>query len=544
MVDGGRLLAKALKRHGIRYIFTLSGLQTQSIYNACIDEGITLIDTRHEASAVYMADGWARATGQPGVALLSAGPGMSNGITGIVNAAASSSPVVVIAGRSPLSQSGMGAFQELDQVALASPVSLYAATVYETHRIRESIDHAFAVATGGRSGPVYLDIPVDVLGGEVGEEEAVTGQDKTGENNTDLALLEPAVELLVTARNPVVVAGSGVRWSNAGDELKEILEMARIPLITVGMGNGCVPDDHPLNFGPVWTGLKEADVIMLVGAGLDYRLSFGQPPLFPSKAKILRVEIEHSYAVENRTVDIEIQGNPKLILSNMVRLLKEERKNGKREQWIEKWRNHAKAYEDRLSEGLYADQVPLHPLRVCREIRDFLDRDATVIVDGGDTTVFGRASLKSYYPGHWLDVDALWCIGTGLPFCIAAKLARPDTQALLLSGDGSFGFGVMEFATALKHDIPIVAVVNNDAAFGMIKHDQSDRYGVDRVIGTELGFVRYDLMVEAMGCYGEYVETPEEIRPAIERAFASGLPSCINVKVDPCLSSKGIFDFT
>ncbi|MFC1998477.1 thiamine pyrophosphate-binding protein, partial [Chloroflexota bacterium] len=251
MPDGGYLLVKALKQQGVKYIFTLSGLQTQSIYNACIDEDIRLIDTRHEQTAVFMADAWARATGQPGVALLSAGPGMTNGITGIANAYAASSPAMVIAGKSALAELGKGAFQELDQLPLVKTITKYASSVHDTQSIPEHLNNAFASATSGRPGPTYIDIPVDVLSSQVEADKTVCETNSSFDSitNYDHESIRKAVDLLANAKKPMILAGSGIRWKNAGDPLKAFIEATGIPLVTIDMAKGVVPDDHPLCFG-------------------------------------------------------------------------------------------------------------------------------------------------------------------------------------------------------------------------------------------------------------------------------------------------------
>ncbi|MFC1905869.1 thiamine pyrophosphate-binding protein [Chloroflexota bacterium] len=542
MPDGGYLLVKALKRHGVNYIFTLSGLQTQSIYNACIDEGIYLIDTRHEQTAVFMADAWARATGQPGVALLSAGPGMTNGITGIANAYAASSPAVVIAGKSPLAELDKGAFQELDQLPLVKTITKWAASISKTDEIPDILNTAFKYASSGRPGPTYIDIPVDVLSSQVEIDRAVFGNTSLSESTSydDQKSVNKALELLSNAKRPMILAGSGIRWKNAGDHVKAFIETTGIPLITIDMAKGVVPDDHPLCFGPVWTSLKHADVIMICGARVDYSLSFGQSPTFNEDAKIIQIDSELSELGKNRQIDIGISGDISAILKQMY-LLANQAKWPNYSNWINECHSYTQEQHKRISTKMNSNDALIHPLTLCNKIKHFLNRDATIVVDGGDTSVFGRAVLEAYYPGHWLDVGPLWCIGIGVPFGLAAKLARTDKQTLILSGDGSFGYGVFEYNTALRHNIPIVSVINNDGAWGMIKHDQEDSFGEHRVTCTELGITRYDKIVEALGGYGEYVEKPDDILPALQRAFASGLPACINVKVDPASTSKGIF---
>lgn len=347
----------------------------------------------------------------------------------------------------------------------------------------------------------------------------------------DPAMVKAAVELLLKAQRPVVIAGSGVWWSQAGAELQEFIETMGLPLVLTGMGRGVVPEDHPLCFGPNRVGVREADVILLIATRLNYSLAFGRPPLFADKVKMIQIDIEASEVGRNRPIEVGIVGDVKGVLRQMTEEARARGRGGKDSPWVEQCRAYAQGRRERLRAELYSDKVPIHPLRLCREIADFLDRDATLVMDGGDITVFGATVLRVYEPGHWLDNGPLGCLGPGLPFAIAAKLARPDKQVLLLSGDGSFGLNGMEIDTAIRHKLPVVAVIGNDAAWGMVKHEQEGHYG--RTVGTELRLARYDRMVEALGGYGEFVERPQDIRPALERAFASGLPACVNVGVDP-----------
>jgi acetolactate synthase-1/2/3 large subunit len=338
----------------------------------------------------------------------------------------------------------------------------------------------------------------------------------------------------------MILAGSGVRWEGAPEAINRFIDATGVPVVTIDMARGAVPDDHPLCFGPVWTGLKHADLVIVCGAKLDYRLQYGGVQTINPDAKLVRIDYSDADAETNRSIDVDIAGDIGAVLSQMSEITDTENLPCY-DDWVNECKSYTESHRNKLAGDISSKSVPIHPLRLCSEIRDFLDRDATIVVDGGDTTVFGKAGLKSYNPGHWLDVGPLWCIGVGVPFGIAAKLARPDGQVLLLSGDGSFGYGVFEYNTAIRHNIPIVSVVSNDAAWGMIKHDQKDAYGEGGVTGTELGITRYDKIVEALGGYGEYVERPDEIAPALKRAFASGLPACINVKVDPSVSSRYVF---
>ena len=527
-INGGRLVAKVLKQEGVECIFGLSGGHIDSIFQGCLDEKIRVIDTRHEQAAVFMAEGWARVTGKPGVAVVTAGPGVTNAVTGLWNALERASPIIVFGGRSPLKEFEWGSLQDMDSLSLAQTVTKWARAGYETKRVAEYVSMAFRQALGGRPGPTYLEFPVDVLGAKVAEEEVTLPKNyrTTARPQGDPTLVKEAVDLLLGAERPLVIAGSGVWWSQAAKELREFIELTKIPL---GRGQGSVPADHPLCVGATRVGTKDADVVFLLGTRLNFMLGFGRPPVFSENSRWIQVDIEPTEIGRNRPIDIGIIGDAKAVLKQMIEEARDRCQGRKELPWVEECREQLKSQQEQFEPLLNSDSVPVHPARLCKEIRDFIDREATIVVDGGDISVWGFLSLKSYKPGHFLGVTPSGTLGVGTAFAMAARLARPDKQVLLLSGDGSFGLNGMEFDTMVRHKLPIVCVISNDGAWGMVKHEQQAK-GPDRVIATELGFVRYDKMVEALGGYGEAVERPEDIRPALERAFASGRPACINVR--------------
>ncbi len=527
-INGGRLVAKVLKQEGVECIFGLSGGHIDSIFQGCLDEKIRVIDTRHEQAAVFMAEGWARVTGKPGVAVVTAGPGVTNAVTGLWNALERASPIIVFGGRSPLKEFEWGSLQDMDSLSLAQTVTKWARAGYETKRVAEYVSMAFRQALGGRPGPAYLEFPVDVLGAKVAEEEVTLPKNyrTTARPQGDPTLVKEAVDLLLGAERPLVIAGSGVWWSQAAKELQEFIELTKIPL---GMEQGSVPADHPLCVGATRVGTKDADVVFLLGTRLNFMLGFGRPPVFSENSRWIQVDIEPTEIGRNRPIDIGIIGDAKAVLKQMIEEARDRCQGRKELPWVEECRQQLKSQQEQFEPLLNSDSVPVHPARLCKEIRDFINREATIVVDGGDISVWGFLSLKSYKPGHFLGVTPSGTLGVGTAFAMAARLARPDEQVLLLSGDGSFGLNGMEFDTMVRHKLPIVCVIANDGAWGMVKHEQQVK-GPDRVIATELGFVRYDKMVEALGGYGEAVERPEDIRPALERAFASGRPACINVR--------------
>lgn len=527
-INGGRLVAKVLKQEGVECIFGLSGGHIDPIFQGCLDEKIRVIDTRHEQAAVFMAEGWARVTGKPGVAVVTAGPGVTNAVTGLWNALERASPIIVFGGRSPLKEFEWGSLQDMDSLSLAQTVTKWARAGYETKRIAEYVSMAFRQALGGRPGPTYLEFPVDVLGAKVAEKEVTLPKNyrTTARPQGDPALVKEAVDLLLGAERPLVIAGSGVWWSQAAKELREFIELTKIPL---SRGQGSVPADHPLYLGITSAATQRADVVFLLGTRLNFMLGFGRPPMFSEDSRWIQVDIEPTEIGRNRPIDIGIIGDAKAVLKQMIEEARDRCQGRKELPWVEECREQLKSQQEQFEPLLNSDSVPVHPARLCKEIRDFIDREATIVVDGGDISVWSFLSLKSYQPGHFLGVTPSGTLGVGTSFAMAARLARPDKQVLLLNGDGSFGLNGMEFDTMVRHKLPIVCVISNDGAWGMVKHEQQVK-GTDRVVGTELGFVRYDKVVEALGGYGEAVEKPEDIRPALERAFASGRPACINVR--------------
>lgn len=525
-INGGRLIAKVLKQEGVECLFALCGGHIDPIFQGCLDEQIRVIDTRHEQAAVFMADAWARLTGKPGVAAVTAGPGVTNAVTGLWTAQGTASPIIVFGGRSPLKEFEWGSLQDMDSLSLAQTVTKWARAGYETGRIAEYVSMAFRHALGGRPGPVYLEFPSDILEGQVEEEEITIPKNyrTTARPQGDPALVKEAVDLLLAAERPLVIDGSGVWWSQAAEELQAFIELTKIPL---GTGLGNLPADHPLCLPRV--GTERADVVFLLGARLDFRLRFGRSPMFSENSRWVQVDIEPTEIGRNRPIDIGITGDAKAILKQMIAEAQDRCQGRKELPWVQECREQLKGQQEQLEALMNSDSVPIHPARLCKEIRDFIDRDATIVIDGGDISGWGSRSFRTYKPGHLLRVTPTGTLGVGTAFAIAAKVARPDKQVLLLNGDGSFGLNAMEFDTMVRHKLPIVCAIGNDEAWGMIRRPQLAK-GPDRVIGTELGFVRYDKVVEALGGYGEAVEKPEDIRPALERAFASGQPACINVR--------------
>ncbi len=530
---GGDLVARALKEEGVECIFGLSGGHINGIFDACIDYGIRIIDTRHEQAAVHMAEGWARFTGKPGVAVVTAGPGAVNAFPAVTVAMQSGSPVVVISGRSSIERRDIGAMQDMDQIEVMHPVTKWARSVLTTSRISEYVSAAFRQAQSGRPAPVFLEIPIDVLDGNVKTEEVIWPKGYRTEHRPygDPEAIKKAADLLRNAKRPLVVAGGGVWWSGAGEELRAFVEALNIPFYTRSMARGIIPDDHPLGGGLFPAGLTQADLALIIGTKLDWTIAYGRPPIFHPDIKVIQVDIEPEEIGKNRPVDVGIPGDARAVLSQLRQALEGKVKIA--EDWVKTVKAMMGGVRTMYAGDIRKEGSPIHPARLAQEVREFLARDALLVVDGGDIAVFANILLDALSPGSLMWVGAFGHLGVGIPYAMAAKLAYPQRQVALLSGDGSIGFSFMEFDTAIRHRIPIVCVVSNDAGWGQIRREQINKYGRERIIGSQLGVRPYHKMVEAMGGYGEFVERTEDVKGAIERAFASGLPACINVKTDP-----------
>jgi acetolactate synthase I/II/III large subunit len=537
---GGHLLAAALTVEGVQDLFTLAGGHLAPVYDGCLAEGIRIVDFRHEQAAVHAADGWARVTGSPGVAAVTAGPGVTGSVTAIANAFQADSPVLVIGGKSPRAELGMGSFQEMDQVTLVGSVSKWARTCWETRRIADIVAEAFRHATSGRQGPVFVDVPVDVLAGDW-----PPGVDVSDGSRTDAGpLADPdqvtrAVRVIGEAEHLVILAGSGVRWSGAHEALAALADALKVPVFLNSLGRGCLPPSHPSFFSAArGYALGKADVILALGIDWDFRLGFGRRA-FSQSVRVIQVDADATQIGRNREVEVGLVGDPKQAIGQLLAA-------GVGTAAEPSWTGEVRDEEDRLIAevyaGMHSDAVPIHPLRLVREVRDFLDSDAIVVGDGGDIVGIGASVIQPQQPGHWLDPGPFGCLGVGSPFAIAAKLAKPGAQVLVLYGDGSFGLSAMEYESAIRQRIPFVGVIGNDGAWGQVKVAQETLYGEGKAPGALLSQeTGYDRMIEALGGYGERVTEPGEIRGALDRAFDSEVPACINVILDPTLMKRSSY---
>jgi acetolactate synthase I/II/III large subunit len=532
-VHGGRLVAKRLKAHGVSKLFTLSGGHIFSIFDGCREEGIDIVDTRHEQSAAFAAEGWAKATREPGVCALTAGPGVTNAMSALGSAFQNGSPMLALGGRAPAMRWGQGSLQEIDHVPFVAPLTRMARTAASTSDIPTLVDEALHAALGPPSGPTFLDFPLDVvfMESDVDADAPAAFPDLVAAPAADAAALDRAADLLRGASRPVVMAGTGVYWAHAERALRELCEELRIPVFLNGLARGCVPADHELCFSRArGTGLQAADVALVIGVPIDFRLGFGG-----SFGEDTQIVFAGSSPPENphpREVAAELYGG---LASTLAALRSGAGGGPDRAGWVAELQEVEN--EKRASERaeLGDDRAPLHPLRVLGELQQVLDRDATVIVDAGDFGSYAGRVIDAYEPGCWMDPGPFGCLGAGPGYALAAKLARPDKQVCLVLGDGAFGFAGLEFDTLVRHDAPIVAVMGNNGIWALEKHPMEFLYGYSVAAELQTG-CRYDEVVSALGGHGELVERPDELRPALERAFASGKPALVNVLTDPSVA--------
>jgi acetolactate synthase-1/2/3 large subunit len=537
---GGHLVAQVLKHEGVANLFTLSGGHIAPIYDGCVAEGIRIVDFRHEQSAAHAADGWARVTLQPGIAAVTAGPGVTDAVTGIANAFYANSPMLVLSGKNPIVEFEMGSLQEMDQVTLVSSITKWARTCYDVRRAGDLVAAALRHAMAGRKGPAFLDIPLDVQFNAVPSDVTVPQRYRTDARPLgDPDLIKEAVRLLGEGERPIVFAGAGVRWSGAHDALAELAHALKYPVFLNSLGRGCLPPDDPYFFSAARKyALRKADVILALGVDWDFRLGFGRKGFAPD-VRVVQVDVDGAHIGRNRPVDVGIVGDPGRVIEQFV-----EGGVGERDEpsWTEEVRGEERRLLDEARVGMGSHAVPIHPQRFAREIRDFLDPDATVVGDGGDIVGITSSIVQARYPGHWLDPGPLGTLGVGPGFAIAAKLARPDKQVLVVYGDGSFGLNAMEFESAIRQKIPFVGIIGNDGAWGQIKVAQEMLYGPGNAPASDLDpEAPYHAMVEALGGHGEKVTSPDQIKPALQRAFDSGVPACINVMVDPTLMKRASY---
>jgi thiamine pyrophosphate-dependent acetolactate synthase large subunit-like protein len=532
MVKAHDLVGQTLKRKGVNTAFFLMGGPMIGAMNSCITEGIRMIDVRHEQAAAFMAQAYARLQCKPGVCMAAGGPGAANLITGLANALIDCAPVLALGGASPVGSYGTGAFQEIDQVAMMRPVTKWAERIYDARRIPEYIDKAYRIAMSGKPGPVYLDLPGDVLYTDVRDEDVVWpkelpcgGPARIMAGSEDIAR---AAALLREARQPLIFSGGGALWSGASEVLTDFVGRMGIPIYTTPQGRGVVPDDHEYSYLRSRSlALREADVILVVGTRLNYVFGYGKPPRFSKTAKFIRIDIDATEIETSGLAEVGIVGDIRTVVKQLGHALEGAPLKKACEPWRSRLAENEAKRRDEHEARIATDQVPIHPLRLCKEIRDCVDRDAVLVVDGQEILNYGRQTIPTFVAGHRLNSGPFGTMGVGLPFGVGAKAAMPDKLVVVLHGDGSLGLNVMELDTAVRHKLPVLVVVSLNGGWTADPLRSKP--------GRDLGYTRFDKIAESLGCHAEYVDLPAGISPALQRAITAvrnGQTAVVNVVTD------------
>lgn len=535
-VSSGELVVLALEQAGIRHVFTLNGGHIWPILLAGAEHGVRLVGVRHEQTAAFAAEGWSKLTRRCGVCAATAGPGVTNTISVIAGAWASDSPMLAIGGRSPLSTEGTGSLQEIDQVPVLQPITKYARTARSADEVYGTVATALHLALSGRPGPTFVDVPLDVFFGaaeapEVGgplPPEVGSGVGPEGGPETDPEEVQLAAGLIRAARRPAVVAGSGLWWARAEAELLELVEASGIPVVLNGLARGVLPPEHPLcATRGRRVALGEADVVVVLGAPLDFRLGFGRPPAIAEGANLIYVDFDDRR--RHRSGAAALDGDMRRSLAALAPAVGNLTPDPVWLDRVQTATRESRAADESLAQS---DSRPIHPARLVGEVARRLDPDAIVIGDGGDFVSFVGRMVESRQPGCFLDPGPFGCLGSGAGYAMAARLAHPDRQVVVFNGDGAFGFSAMDFETLVRERLAVVSVIGNNGIWATEKHPMRRMLGIDVAADLRPG-VRYDQVVAALGGYGELVEDPDEIGPAFERALRSGVPAVVNVLTDP-----------
>ncbi|WP_017596386.1 thiamine pyrophosphate-binding protein [Nocardiopsis potens] len=549
-ISGGHLVAKALKAEGVDVVFTLCGGHIIDIYDGCADEGIDIIDVRHEQVAAHAADGYARITGKPGCAVVTAGPGTTDAVTGIANAYRAESPMLLIGGQGALSQHKMGSLQDLPHVDMITPISKFAATVPHTERVADMVSMAFREASSGAPGPSFLEIPRDVLDARVPVERARIprpgGYRASTRQAGDPAAIERLAELLVRSERPSILLGGQVWTTRATDTAVELVRALNVPAFMNGAGRGTLPPGDPHHFQLSRRhAFAESDLIIIVGTPFDFRMGYGKR-LSP-EATVVQIDLSYATVGKNRDIDLGIVGDADTVLRGVLQAASGFGDTGaqSRKPWLEELRAVEAKARDKRAALLSSDASPIHPYRLVSEINDFLTEDSIYIGDGGDIVTFSGQVVQPKSPGHWMDPGPLGTLGVGVPFAMAAKYARPDKEVVALFGDGAFSLTGWDFETMVRFGMPFVGIVGNNSSMNQIRYGQIAKYGADRgELGNTLGDVRYSEFAQMLGGHGEEVREASEIGPALRRARESGKPSLVNVWIDPDAYAPGTMNQT
>jgi acetolactate synthase-1/2/3 large subunit len=535
MLVGGHIVARQLQAEGVSCVFTLCGGHVAPIYDGCLRYGIDIIDTRHEQAAVHAADGWARLTRKAGVAILTAGPGVTDGVTGVANAMQAGVPIVVLGGASELRFKGKGALQEMDQTPLLSAVCKASFTASDPRRLAEYVRTAFRIAESGVPGPVFIELPFDVLTAQVTDPffppPAIAWPRQPGDPDAVAA----AAKLIDGAQKPILFVGSQVYWDGAAAELRRLAERANVPVFMNAMGRGSLESTHPLSFANARKlAFRSTDLVVVVGTPLDFRVGYGAG--INQQAKIVQIDRNPTVIGANRPVAAAILGDARSVLGQLADAASVAPAG--RAAWVSEMRASEEKKTAELMVHAMNDASPINHYRLGRAIAEAIDDDTIVIGDGGDCVALGSKVIARSKPGTWMDPGPLGCLGIGAPFAIAAKKLDRARKVLILSGDGSFGLNGFDLDTCLRFDLPVTVVVGNDAAWGQIRGPQVMIFGAERSPATKLWPTRYDKVVEALGGVGYHVEDAAKLTPTIKEALAQDRVACVNVPLDPTFVVK------
>lgn len=537
-LNGGQLIQRVFLKEGIKYIFGLPGGHIYPMVEACNDVGIPFISVRNEMNAAFMAEGWALTTGKTGVCTGTAGPGFTNLVTGVANASCNQVPLLCVGGKAKVAEFDRNELQDFNQMALVGDMTKHSRQVPDGYRIPEYFGRAIAETMNDRPGPVYMEVPRDKMEYDGYEEDKVEFQctwrvtGKPAGNPQDVAA---AAKLINEAKTPIVIAGSGPFWADAAAELTEFIEKFDCPIFTRNAGRGIVPDYHPLAIcigsskHPVCAAaIDNSDLIILIGTRTGYTLPRTS---FKKGARILRIDIGGAAISDQLDITQGVVGDAKEVLKQLIPLVKP----AKHTEWIAMLKESRDSMTAFMGQAFVSPQVPIHPIRLVYELRKRIDKNTVVVIDGGDAASWGNMLLPAMGPGQLLTIanGSFGPLGVGVPYAIAAKLAHPDKKVILLTGDGAFGYGAMEYDTCMRYGINITTVILNDACWGMIKNSEAKKAGADKeFVGLYLRETHYEEVIKALGGYGEFVTKPEDIGAAIDRALAQDKPSVVNVMTD------------
>ena len=532
-LTGSEIIAKCLAKEGIKDLFFIMGGPMLLAEAVCIKEGIRMIDVRHEQAAAFACQAYSRLKQTPSVCMAASGPGVTNLVTGMANALVDCCPVVAFGGSSPLSQFGRQVFQEFDQIEIMRGCCKYVDRLINLKRIPQQINFALQKAMTGKPGPVYIDCPGDMLYQKIDEnlvDWSYAGRPLVDSRPMgDPRQVDALVAALQKSERPLIVSGSGVIWSRAWSEMQQLVEAAGIPFYTTPQGRGVVPDDHEYSYLTMRSSaFRDADLIIVLGTRMNYIIGHASPPRFGPNATIARIDIDSAeIAMAARYVDIPIVGDCKAVLGQVISGIKGKVTADHYKAWRGKLHDGEMAKRSAAGANRPAEDGDIHPVRMLEAVRDFAKRDAILCVDGQETLNFGRQTMPTFSPGHRMNSGPFGTMGVGLPFGLGAKVACPDKQVIVVHGDGSMGMNAMEMDTAIRHKIPLLIVISlNGGWTGDPKREKP---------GRDLGYMRYDLMCQAFGGYGEYVTRPEDITPALERAqkkVDEGMVALVNVRTD------------